>query len=229
MTELTVIFFSCRRLALLHQSVKAFLQSNTYPITDFIIVNDSGDPEIWKQLENTYRGASLVLNPENVGLIKSVDIGYSHITTEYIAHFEDDWCCNGKGGFIEKAMTIMEYEPMIEEVWFADYNEHPLDEPIHVIKGVSFKYASENYQKGMNGYNDFAWHGFTTACALKRLSDYKRVAPYAEIPWEGTIWHREQAIGERYHQLGYRTACLLEDYVFNIGYGLSEYITGNEK
>lgn len=228
MQELTVIFFSCRRLKLLKQSIVAFLKANTYPITDFIIVNDSADPEIWKELEKTYDGATFVFNKENVGLIKSVDLGYQEIKTEWIFHCEDDWCCNGKLGFIEQALTIME-DPKIEEVWFADYNLHPLDPEILENKGVKYRLASENYQKGLNGYNDFAWHGFTTACALKRLSDYKRVAPYFEIPWEGTIWHREQAIGERYHELGYRTACLMDEYVFNIGYGQSEYVTGMEK
>ena len=228
MQELTVIFFSCRRLKLLKQSIVSFLKANTYPITDFIIVNDSADPEIWKELEKTYDGATFVFNKENVGLIKSVDLGYQEIKTEWIFHCEDDWCCNGKTGFIEKAITVME-DPKIEEVWFADYNNHPLDSEILENKGVKYRLASENYQKGLNGYNDFAWHGFTTACALKRLSDYKRVAPYSEISWEGTIWHREQAIGEKYHESGYRTACLMDEYVFNIGYGQSEYVTGMEK
>ena len=233
MNELTVIFFSCRRLHLLYQSVKAFIESNTYPFVDFIIVNDSGDEKIQKEIVNTYPGATVTLNAKNEGLMKSIDIGYAQVKTEYFAHFEDDWCCNGKKGFIEQAMAIMESNPKIEEVWFADYNGHPLEEKIHLTNDqplvTGYRLAKENYQKGLNGFNDFAWHGFTTACALKRLSDYKKVGPYADIPWQGTIWHREQAIGERYHQLGYRTACLIDEYVYNIGYGQSEYITGLER
>ena len=216
---------------MLYQSVKAFINANTYPFVDFIIVNDSGDREIHEQLKRTYEGATFVLNDHNVGLMESIDRGYAHVKTDYIAHFEDDWCCNGKGGFIEQAMAIMEAQMDIEEVWFADYNGHPLDEIRYVTPGpivTSYRLASENYQKGLNGYNDFAWHGFTTACALKRISDYDRVKPYSDIPWEGTIWHREQSIGERYHNLGYRTACLLDEYVYNIGYGQSEYKTGYE-
>lgn len=228
MEDLTVIFFSCRRLHLLEQSVRVFLEFNKYPYVDFIIVNDSGDSEIWNQIENTYQGATFVFNKENVGLIKSIDLGYEQIKTDWIAHFEDDWCVK-KGGFIEPAMEIMKGCANIEEVWFADYNNHPLDNEVLKCGNTSYKLASENHQKGLNGFNDFAWHGFTTACALKRKSDYLKVAPYSEIPWRGTIWHREQAIGERYHELGYRTACLLEDYVYNIGYGQSEYKSGMEK
>ena len=214
---------------MLYQSVKAFINANTYPFVDFIIVNDSGDKEIHEQLKRTYEGATFVLNDHNVGLMESIDRGYAHVKTDYLVHFEDDWCCNGKKGFIEQAITLMDWYKDIEEVWFADYNQHPLDTNIMKVDGVAYKLASENYQKGLNGYNDFAWHGFTTACALKRISDYDRVKPYSDIPWEGTIWHREQAIGERYHQLGYRTACLLDEYVYNIGYGQSEYKTGNER
>ncbi len=130
-------------------------------------------------------------------------------------------------GFIERSLKIMR-DPKIEEVWLADYNNHPLEPKILKAGGVNYRLVADNYQKGMNEINDFAWHGFTTACGLKRLSDYKKVGPYSEIPWEGTIWHREQAIGERYHDLGYRSACLTSVYAENIGYGRSEYITGYE-
>ena len=227
MTELTVIFFSCRRTHLLHKSIKAFLENVDYPIYDFIIVNDSADAKIHDDLRKYFPGATLVLNERNVGLMASIDNGYAHVQTEYFLHFEDDWCVK-KGGFIEPALAIMESRADIEEVWFADYNNHPLDAETLSVGNIKYKLASENYQKGLNEINDNAWHGFTTACALKRISDYDRVKPYSDIPWEGTIWHREQAIGERYHQLGYRTACLLDEYVYNIGYGQSEYVTSNE-
>jgi len=234
MNELTMIFFSCRRLHLLYQSIDAFIKYVTYPFVDFIIVNDSGDKKIHSELKRTYPGARFVLNETNVGLMQSIDNGYEQIETDYILHFEDDWCVT-KDGFVERAMAIMEFDNKIEEVWFADYNQHPLDnDKEFVVKTkdnlfVKYRLASENYQKGLNKINGFAWHGFTTACALKRLSDYKKVGPYADIPWQGTIWHREQAIGEKYHKLGYRTAVLLDEYVTNIGYGQSEYKTGMEK
>jgi hypothetical protein len=214
-------------LDLLHESIDAFLRFNTYPYVDFIIVNDSGNEDIHQQIEKTYNGATFVFNKENLGLIKSIDNGYSEIKTDLFFHCEDDWKIT-KSGFIEQSMTIMQ-DPKIEEVWLADYNGHPLEPDILKAGEIPYKLVCDNYQKGMNGYNDFAWHGFTTACGLKRLSDYKKVAPYSDIPWQGTIWHREQAIGERYHDLGYRSACLLEEFAVNIGYGKSEYINGMEK
>ncbi|HNX37491.1 MAG TPA: glycosyltransferase family A protein [Candidatus Cloacimonadota bacterium] len=217
----TAIFFSCRRLDLLHRTVDAFVKANTYPLYDLIIVNDSGDPRIHEQLEVEYPLYHLVLHGKNEGLIKSIDLGYARIGTEYFFHCEDDWLCNGKGGFIEASLSIMQERPDIEEVWLADYNKHPMDSKFHITAdGVLYLLASENID---------GWHGFTTACGLKRMSDYRKVAPYSEIPWEKTIWHRERAIGEEYHKLGYRTAVLSKDYAINIGIGKSEYITGYEK
>lgn len=226
MVAVTVIYFSCRRTDLLYRSIKAFLTFNNYPIHDFIIVNDSGDLKIHDEIRNSYNGARFVFHPENVGLIKSIDLGYSHINTEYFFHCEDDWAVTKD--FIADSLVIME-DPKIEEVWLADYNNHPLEPEILKTGNLSYKLACDNYQKGQNGFNDFAWHGFTTACGMKRLSDYKKVAPYSDILWQGTIWHREQAIGERYHDLGYRTACLLNERAINIGYGRSEYKSGMEK
>jgi len=66
MENLTVIFFSCRRLNLLYESIRAFTDLNTYPIVDFIIVNDSGDKKIHEELKNTYINATFVLNEKNV-------------------------------------------------------------------------------------------------------------------------------------------------------------------
>ncbi len=233
MEPVTAIFFSCRRIGLLRRTIDAFIDHNNYPISEIIIVNDSADEDIHLQLKESYPDFTLVLNKENVGLMKSIDLGYAHIKTEYFFHCEDDWMVT-RGEFIEKSLAIMRQRAEIEEVWLKDYNNHPMDKDVFVAYGVPFRLASENIFKGFEGY-DNGWHGFATACGLKRLSDYKKVAPYSDIRYTGswskpTIWHKEYAIGEAYHRLGYRTAVLIDDeYAVNIGIGQSEYKTGNEK
>ncbi len=226
--QVTVIFFSCRRVDILKKSVASFVKNNSYPVSEYIIVNDSADEKIHRQIEECFEGATFVFNKENVGLVKSIDLGYEHIKTEYFFHCEDDWCVT-KDGYIKNSMEIMLKDPKIEEVWPYAMNGHPIDPKIYSVNGIQYQLIRENYEKGKNGFNDFAWHGFTTAIGLKRMSDYRRVGPYADIPWQGTIWHREQAIGERYHDLGYRAAVLQGEYASNIGIGKSEYITGMEK
>lgn len=228
MEKVTAIFFSCRRLHLLKRTVDAFIEHNGYPMEDVIIINDSADPIIHNELKIMYPDFSLILNNTNVGLFKSIDIAYSQAYTPWIFHCEDDWMVT-KGGFIEKSLAIMTKRSNIEEVWLKDYNKHPLDSETYNVDGVPYRLASENINMDVDGYDE-GWHGFTTACALKRLDDYKRVAPYESIHYSGswnkppTAWHKEYAIGLAYHRLGYRTAVLIDDeYATNIGIGQSEY------
>lgn len=228
MEKISVIYFSCRRIELLKRAIQSFNIYNTYPIEEFIIVNDSGDPLICEELKHMYPGYTIVCHPENVGLVKSIDLGYMHIKTEYFYHSEDDLECI-RYGFIEKSLAIMENCEDIEEVWLGNWNVHPVEPEVYTAGGVQYRLLEENYQKGKNGFNNFGWHGFSMAAALKRMSDYRKVAPYADVPYNGTIWHREQAIGEMYHDLGYRVAILMDQYVEGFGGGLSEYITGYEK
>src|SRR4030042_6595509 len=103
MDEVTAIFFSCRRLYLLKRTIGAFIEHNDYPLEDIIIVNDSADSDIHSQLKLLYPNFTLVLNKENVGLFKSIDLGYEYIKTEYFFHSEDDWMVI-RGGFIEKSL-----------------------------------------------------------------------------------------------------------------------------
>lgn len=216
--DITAIFFSCRRLQLLQKTIDGFLRFNTYPIEKMIIVNDSGDEFIHNVLKTMYPGFTLVLNGKNVGLMKSIDIGYGYVKTDYLFHCEDDWMVT-KSGFMEQSLEIMNNEPLIEEVWLADYNNYPLDEEIKDINGVKYRLAKEGHEN---------WYGFTTACGLKRKSDYVKVGPYSWIERGETIWHHERNIGLKYHELGYRTAALMDEYAINIGIGKSEYITGHE-
>jgi hypothetical protein len=221
---ITVIFFSCRRVKILDKSICSFVKVNTYPITEYIIVNDSGDIEIHKKIRDNYEGVTFVFNPENVGLMKSIDIGYAYIQTEYFLHCEDDWVIK-VDGFIQNALAVMRGNPEIEEVWPCIMNFHPIETRVYTANNVKYRLVAENHQRGPDG---MAWHGFTTSCALKRLSDYKKAGLYTELAPGGTVWDKEKTIGERYHQLGYRTAVLNGEYAVNIGYGVSEYLTGLE-
>ncbi len=225
MIDVSVIYFSCRRVELLKRTIEAFNKFNTYPIKEFIIANDSGDPAIWEELRKTYPDYTIICHPENVGLVKSIDLGYSHIKTEYFFHSEDDLEVR-RSGFIEKSLAIMTEKPEIEEVWLGNWNSHPVEATVYTAGEVPYRLIQDNYMRNETGN---AWHGFSMACAVKRISDYLRVAPYADVPYVETIWHREQAIGEVYHSLGYRTAILMEEYVEGVGGGISEYITGYEK
>lgn len=222
---ITVVFFSCRRLEMLNQAVKAFLQFNTYPIADWIIANDSADKEIHKKIEYTYKNAWFVFHEENGGLFKSIDLTIPHIETEYYFLCEDDWTLTRKG-FIEKSLAIMKERPEIEEVWPQLFNIHDAEPEILEAGGQKYRLVTQFHLKGQDG--PYGWHGFSTACSLKRVSDYWKVAPYDKVEHVGTVWQHEQAIGEKYRLLGYRTAVMAENYAVSIGYGKSEYKPGSK-
>lgn len=237
MADLTVIFFSCRRLQILRETVWAFININKYPIKEFIIVNDSADPVIHKQLEDSFENVTFIFNKENVGLMKAIDLAYPHIQTEYFFHAEDDWKLTAPG-FIENSMKIMQERSEIEEVWPQLYNIHDAEAEVYQAGGVHYRLVTQFHLQGQDG--PYGWHGFSTAFSLKRKSDYLKVAPYCSVPWLGspvgnTIWQREQAIGEEYRKLSYRTAVIcdskgnVQNYAVNIGYGKSEYVNKTEK
>lgn len=228
---ITAIFFSCRRLHLLRQSLESFIENNSYPLKEIIIVNDSADPSIHDRLRKYFSDYRLILNKENVGLFKSIDIGYAEVQTPWAFHCEDDWMVI-KDGLIEKSLKIMKSRSDIEEVWTSNLNNHGVESQILYADDVPYKLAMQDINKGIDGY-DKGWHGFSTACCLKRLADYKRIAPYGDINYRGswkhgvTAWHKEYAIGLEYYKLGYRTAVLIDDeYAVNIGIGQSEYVCG---
>jgi GT2 family glycosyltransferase len=228
---LTVIFFSCRRLQMLIETVQAFIHFNKYPLYEFIIVNDSADPAIHKQLEETYENVTFVFNKNNVGLMRSIDIGYKYIDTEYFFHAEDDWKLTAPG-FVEKSMALMKARPEIEEVWPQLYNIHDAEPEVLSAGGIYYRLVTMFHLKGQDG--PYGWHGFSTAFSLKRLSDYKKIGEYCKVPFVGNIWQREQAIGEQYRLKGYRTAVItdskgnVQNFATNIGYGKSEYKFGTE-
>ena len=122
-------------------------------------------------------------------------------------------------------MAVMLARPEIEEVWPQKFNIHDAEPEILEAGGVKYQLITQFHLKGQDG--PYGWHGFSTACSLKRKSDYLRVAPYCDVPYEGNVWMREQAIGERYRLLGYRTAVLQGVYATSIGWGKAEYKPGN--
>ena len=97
MKKVTVVLTSCGRLDLLTKTIESFNKFNTYPITKFIFIDDSGDIKFKKKANKILTSLlkkydySLIFNENRQGQIKSVDYAYSMVETPYIFHLEDDW------------------------------------------------------------------------------------------------------------------------------------------
>jgi hypothetical protein len=214
----SVVVTSCGRLDLLDRTITSLLAFNNYPISQFIIVDDSGDQSVHDQLRSKYPDYDLILDPNNRGLIACIDDAYSKVNHPYIFHLEDDWEFI-KEGFIDKSMKILELNPIIMQVWLRgdqNPNGHPIEPEIFYAEDIEFKLVALRQHT--------SWHGFTFNPGLRRLADYKLVAPYCGIHLnEHSMKNfriQENHIGLVYFDnFGFRAASLLDVYCKHIGDG----------
>jgi hypothetical protein len=175
--KVTLAITSCGRMDLLEKTLISFFKFNSYPIEETIIIDDSGGQFDRKRISRHIPGkCEFIINKKNIGQIKSIDKLYKKITTPYIFHCEDDWEFYQKG-FIEKSLVILKNNPQILNVWLRahhDTNGHPISKSKNLSSSSSFKVMEKKY-RGI-------WSGFTFNPGLRRMSDYKLLAPFAEQP-----------------------------------------------
>ena len=210
---ITVVITSCDRLDLLKITVDSFNKFNTYPIKEFIIVDDSGNVDTHQTLKEMYPDYTLILEPQNRGLIQCVDDAYSRVKTPYIFHMEDDWEFI-HAGFMEKSVVILENNPDIMQVWIRGYdnpNGHPIEPQVFHADRVEYRLVTTEVP------HDPAWHGFSFNPGLRRLSDYNQLSPFANISNNYGIGQHECYIGQAFYKLGYRAAAIGEECCIHIG------------
>lgn len=209
----TVVITSCGRIDLLKKTINSFNKFNKYTISEFIIIDDSGNADVHRIISNLYSGYTLILNPTNRGLIECIDDAYSRVMTPYIFHCEDDWEFIN-GGFIEKSVVILDNNPHIMQIWIRGYNNpngHPIEPKIFNINGVEYRLVASTVP------HDPAWHGFTFNPGLRRKSDYLRIAPFINIGDHPGIGQRECNIGQEFFKLGYISATIKDECCRHIG------------
>ena len=128
MKKVTVVLTSCGRLDLLTKTIESFNKFNTYPITKFIFIDDSGDIKFKKKANKILTSLlrkydySLIFNENRQGQIKSVDYAYSMVETPYIFHLEDDWEFY-ESYFIEHSFKLMDEDSKLITVWLRELND----------------------------------------------------------------------------------------------------------
>jgi hypothetical protein len=212
----TLVINSCGRLDLLERSIASFEQYNTFPITETILVDDSGDENIHKQIREKYSRFTLVLEPHR-GLVPCVDAAFSRVKTQYMFKTEDDWEFY-RSGFIERSIEILELLPDVMHVWLRERNDtngHPVEPGIKNAGSVPYYVISQGFLG--------TWHGFTFNPSLWRKSDYDIFAPFVNIAGSGNMGTQEMNIGEWYYRIGKRAVILHSGYVKHIGWGRRSY------
>lgn len=204
----TVVCTSCGRPDLLERTIDSFFKFNTYPIKEFIVIEDSGVANINELAQKKWPEIKWMQNKNRLGQVKSIDRAYDGVKTEYIFHLEEDWQFY-RSGFIEKSIPILESDPKILQVWIRAL--HDLNGHKTFPTPNSYRILSTNYKN--------LFHGFSWNPGLRRLSDYKRVAPFSSLTTfnPAKAGQSEIEIGKIYHQLGYYAVVLKDGYVRHIG------------
>jgi len=205
---ITVVLTSCDRLDLLKITIDSFNKFNTYPIKEFIIVDDSGNEAAHNEIRRLYPDYTLVLDPINRGQVECIDAGYSMVKTPYIFHCEDDWEFL-KPSFIEPSLKILEHDKRVMLV--------NLLTPHIEIEPEVFDADGVKYRLIGNCPSNW-WHGFTWNPALRRLADYDIVKPYTQYATSLNSSVTECHVGMRlYDEFKFKAAVLFDTYVQHTG------------
>ena len=231
MREVTVVLTSCGRLDLLSKTIKSFNEYNTYPISKFIVIDDSGDESIHEQADKLLPALLeqydhfVIFNNKRQGQIKSIDDAYKLVKTPYIFHLEDDWEFY-KHSFIEHSFKLMDDNPDLITVWLRELDD-TMDNPIEG-KHHFATYLEDNQPLAVLKYyyvkSNIGWSGFCFNPGLRRYSDYKAIAPFKNvvpkhlIDIPKSVLEAELAISKKYGELGFKAAIFDQGYVKHIGW-----------
>nr|WP_314265620.1 glycosyltransferase [uncultured Moellerella sp.] len=212
-SNVTIVLTSCGRFDLLKKTLESLDKFNSYPIKKVIITEDSGNdniknhlPEHWK--EYTF----IIINNPRLGQIKSIDLAYKHVDSEYIFHCEDDWLFY-RTGFIEESISVLENNKNIVLVSLRDFdNDIKINYPDHYLGD---NYIFEGISCSRLCCTDNIWGGFSFNPGLRRMSDYLLLAPYYN-EMSSDIREKELSIG--YLSKGMFIAILKESAVKHIGW-----------
>lgn len=208
----TAVVTSCKRLDLLEETLKSFIDHNTYPLKEFIIIEDSPEEGV-HEFSKVLQGVNhrILVNGKNIGQIASIDRAYGEIDSDYIFHLEDDWRFTCPG-FIERAIEVLEHEPNVILVCVRDDGDMP-----RYVRSLKTYATTMARYKRMFPQLHFAWYTFTFNPGLKRTADYRA------IPGGYSAIGEEASLNRHYKDGGYDMAWLLNGGARHIGDKRSNY------
>ena len=206
MSNVTVVITSCNRPDLLKITIDSFLKYNTYPIYQWIISEDSGIPDVNLEIMKEHPEFTWINAETRRGQIRSIDEAYSHVTTDYVFHLEDDWETYCDGAIFE-SVKILESTPNVSAVMCRNH-----DPRVYHISETS---------PYLNCWGGWGYYSFNPG--LRRMSDYseffgKSFATFTIAGNRGGL-ESERKINDFYREKGYRMAITPnpEGYVRHIG------------
>lgn len=204
--SVSVVLTSCDRFDLLEKTLFSFFENNTYPISQFIIIEDSGRKKSLLKVLSKFKSFDFIVlvNESKLGQLGSIDKAYSHVTSEYIYHCEEDWLFLRKG-FIEESLEVLESEPDVLSVWTRDINE------LSALDFSDVVYSTASGLKYKLVFNQI----LSFNPSLIRVKDYALLSKgYSAFEGKGF----EIKISDFFQNIGYKSSVLLEPCVAHIGW-----------
>lgn len=201
--EYTCVLTSCNRFDVLEKTLGSLFKHLDILPKEFIIVEDSGNQDVLKVLEKFDFTFYTIINPVNLGQAKAIDIAYRKVTTPYIFHCEDDWEFT-RTGFIRESAEILDLHPEVSLVQLRGRSEQKVLSELPRLKHNNIEYflAKKDSDKRYFSY------GYNPS--LRRLIDYKRIAPIADIGGE-------REVSWVFKKMGFVTAHLEKPAVKHLG------------
>jgi glycosyltransferase involved in cell wall biosynthesis len=208
MSDVTIVITACNRPDLLKITIESFLRYNTYPITEWIITEDSGIPEVNKELMDKYPDFKWINAEKRRGQMRSIDEAYSHVKTEYVFHLEEDWETT-RDGAIAESVRILESTPNVSAVMCREHTPR-----------VYHMSSEPPYLKCWGGWGYYSFNP-----GLRRMSDYREFfgSSFATFTTagSGSGLQSERKVNDFYREKGYRMALTPDPngYLYHIGDG----------
>jgi len=221
-SNVTIVITSCGRFDLLKETIYSLDKFNTYPIKAVIITEDSGKNEVSEVIpEHWLENTKVIVNNPKLGQIKSVDLAYKLVDTEYIFHCEDDWSFY-RSGFIEDSIKILKNDSNTLSVYLRDFTD---DVSVHYDNHyLKNKKTIDNVEYAKLLCNKGVWGGFSFNPGLRRKSDYEVIGQY-DTGKSSDI--RERELSAHYLSRGMYVSILTKSAVKHIGWD-SHILTENE-
>jgi len=191
-SEVTVVLTCCARPEKLRETLTSFIMTNTYPVAKYIIIEDGLCDRSEEIVSEVLNGQEFdyIRNVENLGQLKSIDVAYSRVRTDYVFHMEEDWAFVS-GGFIERSLELLKSEERCLYLSLRAAN----DQQGHPVGRSSLNDAYLEYSPFWKG----CWVGFGFNPSLRRMTDY-----HCLIGGASSYNSREIAIGIFYYLIGRR-------------------------
>lgn len=203
--DYTVVVTSCRRFDLLQPSLLSLRASLDVAPRRWIVVEDSSDAGVHDCVRSAGVDATILLNGVQMGQMRSIDRAYAEVSTPYVFHTEDDWTFH-RSGFIRESHTLLEAYPKLSMVGLRsrpDQNPLVRNMPALEHQGIGYFVLDPTLHP--------EYFSYCFNPGLRRLSDYRLVAPFAPLGDEADVSYA-------FKRHGFAIANLEVDAVRHIGW-----------